>query len=65
MIQRNGSDRIMEITATEKEKEKKNEKKREQFKRPLGQHQTHKYSHYRGPKRMRERKKGPEKLLKT
>ena len=55
----------MEITATEKEKEKKNEKKWEQFKRPLAQHKTHKYSHYRGPKRMRERKKGPEKLLKT
>ena len=34
---------IMEITATEKEKEKKNEKKWEQFKRPLVQHKTHPY----------------------
>ena len=41
MIQRNGSDRIIEITAPEKEKEKKNEKKWGWFKRPLGQHQTH------------------------
>ena len=64
MIQRNGSDNNGNHCHWKGER-KKNEKKWEQFKRPLVQHKTHKYSHYRGPKRMRERKKGPEKLLKT
>ena len=46
-------DGMVEITATEENK-KKNEKKRAQSQRPLGQHLTHQHSNYRDPRR-RER----------
>ena len=44
-------DRMVEITATEQNIEKNNENKWRQPKKPLGQH-----SHYRGPRRRREKK---------
>ena len=40
---------------------KKNEKKWRQPKRPLGQNEMHQHSHYKGPRRRRE--KGPEKIF--
>ena len=43
------------------EKEKKSEKKRGQFKKPLRQHQAQKYLHYKDSRRTREREKGPKK----
>ena len=39
---------------------KENKKKWEQFKRPLRQHQGYQHSHYRGPRRRRE--KGTENI---
>ena len=49
-------DRIVEINATRQNTEKRMEKKkrRRQPKRPLGQHQTHHHSLYRGPRSRRE-----------
>ena len=54
-------DRMLEITATEKNIRKKIEKRWRQPKRLLGQHWIHEHSHYRGLRRRRE--KGPEKIF--
>ena len=50
--------KVVEITSSEQNKEKKSEKKWGQFKRPLEHHQ---HSHYRSYRKRRE--KGPEKIL--
>ena len=51
----NLEDKVVEITAIEQKKRIKNENKQGQFKRPLGQHQAHLYSHYRGLRGRREK----------
>ena len=43
--------RVVKITALEQKTEKKNEKKQEQFKRPMGQHLMHEHLHYRASRR--------------
>ena len=48
-------DRVVEITATEKNKEKIM-KRNEDGKRPLGQHSTYQHSYHSGSKRRKERK---------
>ena len=56
-------DRMMEITATEQNIEKrmkKKKKKEDSITRPLGQHTTHQHLHHRGPRRRRERERTGE-----
>ena len=52
-------DRMVDIMAVEQNKEKR---LKERCKRPLGQHEKHQHSHYRDPKRRREKKR-PEKIF--
>ena len=52
----NPEDRLVEITATEQNIEKKNEKKRDNL-RDLWDIKHTKRSHYRGPRRRRERER--------
>ena len=56
-------DKIVEITTTEQNKEKRMKRIEDKSQRPLGQHVTHQHSSYRGPRRKRERKKGTEKIF--
>ena len=53
---------MVEINATEQNKEKKRMKRNEESQRPLGQYQTHQYLYYR-VLRGAERKKGHEKIF--
>ena len=50
-------DRLVDFAAME---QNKNEKKWEQFKRPMGQHSLHQHLHYKGPRRRRE---GPKEIF--
>ena len=48
-------DKIVEITTTEQNKEKR--MKKGQYQRPLEQHEMHQHSNYRGPRRGREKER--------
>ena len=50
-------DRVVKITTAEQNTEKKHGKKQGQFKRPLGQHQTHQHLQYRDIRRRGEKER--------
>ena len=49
--------RMVEITATQQNTEKRMKRNEDMLRNPLGQHQIHQHSHYRGPRKRRERER--------
>ena len=50
-------DRMVEITATKQNIEIRMKRNEDMLRNPLGQHQMHQHSHYRGPIKRRERER--------
>ena len=50
-------DRMVEITATKQNIEIRMKRNEDMLRNPLGQHQIHQHSHYRGPRKRRERER--------